>query len=480
MRADPDNVERGDADPVRGALPRADRRPGHQHRRGRGLPRERRGRGPEPVTDAGERRPGAVRVHRATRAGASWPRRSCAKRRRRFRGPQRRHAPEGRQPAARCASSAEAGIDASWAALQVGRRVPRPAVRLRHHRLRRGSPGLPGVPRRRRVAPLGLRGPGRGRRARTRSGWPSSGGCSPAARADRRVRPARPPRRDGSRAGRRRHATGLSGLPSGGHDRALPAPTRPRGRPLDVRGARRDPAAHRQGRAPVEPARDLPRGRRLRPGRHHLVAQGPRLPTAELVALHLGLPVEDRPAPGRCPRAGGPRRDPAPRPATRSGRSWWATIRTSASWPPCSREPRTCRCARARCCASTSTVRSAAGGGDAPLAAAARPALNQDLGPTPGTAARSGRAARRLRPSASKRSRPRSVTSTRSVRPCTRGPRRRGRRPAPTSSRARPADATVTPSIARPSGAAPGRGSAGGRACSRWWPPRSGGARGRA
>ena len=40
-----------DADPVRLALPRADRRPGHEHRRGHRVPRLGRGRGPEPVSD---------------------------------------------------------------------------------------------------------------------------------------------------------------------------------------------------------------------------------------------------------------------------------------------------------------------------------------------------------------------------------------------------------------------------------------------
>ena len=42
--------------------------------------------------------------------------------------------------------------------------VPRPAVRLRDHRLRRGPRRLPGLPGRLRVAPLGLRGSGRGDR----------------------------------------------------------------------------------------------------------------------------------------------------------------------------------------------------------------------------------------------------------------------------------------------------------------------------
>ena len=40
MRADPRQRRARHADPVRGALPRADRRPGHEHRRGRRLPRD--------------------------------------------------------------------------------------------------------------------------------------------------------------------------------------------------------------------------------------------------------------------------------------------------------------------------------------------------------------------------------------------------------------------------------------------------------
>ena len=56
----------------------------------------------------------------------------------------------------------EAGLRRVMGALEVGRRIPRPAVRLRDHGVRPGPPGLPGLPGRPRVAPLGLRGPGRG------------------------------------------------------------------------------------------------------------------------------------------------------------------------------------------------------------------------------------------------------------------------------------------------------------------------------
>ena len=77
MRARPGQRRARDADPVRAALHRADRRPGHEHRRGRGLPGHRRGRGPEPVTETGDRS-GSCSCAPATRAAASWPRRSCA------------------------------------------------------------------------------------------------------------------------------------------------------------------------------------------------------------------------------------------------------------------------------------------------------------------------------------------------------------------------------------------------------------------
>ena len=46
---------------------------------------------------------------------------------------------------------------------QVRHRVPRPAVRLRHHRLRPGPPGLSGLPGSAQHPPLGPRGPRRGR-----------------------------------------------------------------------------------------------------------------------------------------------------------------------------------------------------------------------------------------------------------------------------------------------------------------------------
>ena len=47
MRADPANVDPGDADPVRGPLSRADRRSGDEHRRGHRVPGDRRDRRPQ-------------------------------------------------------------------------------------------------------------------------------------------------------------------------------------------------------------------------------------------------------------------------------------------------------------------------------------------------------------------------------------------------------------------------------------------------
>ena len=65
MREDPAQRRARDADPVRRALPRADRRPGDEHRRGHRVPRLGRGRGPEPVTEPthARRPPRPRRVH---------------------------------------------------------------------------------------------------------------------------------------------------------------------------------------------------------------------------------------------------------------------------------------------------------------------------------------------------------------------------------------------------------------------------------
>ena len=105
-----------DADPVRLALPRADRRPGDEHRRGHRVPGLGRGRGPEPVTDAPTattRRhdhgapSGAPRTRSGSSscAGATARGRSSAEALLRHLGGEpdrrllRRHRAEGRQPA---------------------------------------------------------------------------------------------------------------------------------------------------------------------------------------------------------------------------------------------------------------------------------------------------------------------------------------------------------------------------------------------
>ena len=91
-----------------------------------------------------------------------------------------------------------------------------------------------------------------------------------------------------------------------------------------------------------------------------------------------------------------------------------------------------------------------------------------------------GSLASRLRPSASNRSRPSSATSTTWSARRSRGRPRPAPRAGPHIIPWPPAEATERPSIVSPSASAPGRRSAGGRACSRSWPPRSGAVPGRA
>ena len=129
------------ADPVRGALPRAHRRPGHEHRRGRRVPGHRRHRGPQPVTEPRAPDPGPVRLHR--QLGAEHHGRGAAARRTAatdFEVHSAGTEPKGVNPLTMRVLE-EAGIDASWARSKSVDRVPRPAVRLRHHRLRPGAPG---------------------------------------------------------------------------------------------------------------------------------------------------------------------------------------------------------------------------------------------------------------------------------------------------------------------------------------------------
>ena len=66
MRTDPVNVDRGHADPVRGPLPRAGRRPRDEHRRGHRVPRLGRGGGPQPLTVALHSRRGVCKDGDAT------------------------------------------------------------------------------------------------------------------------------------------------------------------------------------------------------------------------------------------------------------------------------------------------------------------------------------------------------------------------------------------------------------------------------
>ena len=106
------------------------------------------------------------------------------------RGLQRGHRAEGINPLTIRTLEA-AGHRRVVGPLEVRHRIPRPAVRLRHHRVRPGAPELPGLPRRPRIAPLGLRGSGRGRgdRGGAARGLPT--GLHRAGPADRDVHPDR-------------------------------------------------------------------------------------------------------------------------------------------------------------------------------------------------------------------------------------------------------------------------------------------------
>ena len=197
MREDPAQRRARDADPVRVALPRADRRPGDEHRRGHRVPRLGRGRGPQPVTEPdattqdGHHDHGAFHGERVAtaRSGSS----SCA-------GATAR----GRSSARRCSATSaasevdvysagiepkgvnpltirvleEAGISTDGLALEVGERLPRPAVRLRDHRVRRRAGRVPGLPRRRTSRCTGATRIRPRPRAPRRSGWPPSGPSS--------------------------------------------------------------------------------------------------------------------------------------------------------------------------------------------------------------------------------------------------------------------------------------------------------------
>ena len=128
MRADPDGGRAGNAPGPRRSLDRADRRPGHEHRRGHRLPRDRRGRGPEPLTSR-PADPRPLRLHRQLRAEPPRRRPSFA---------------TGAAPTSRSTARArtrravhpltvrvlaEAGHPVGRPAFQIGGRVPRPGLR---------------------------------------------------------------------------------------------------------------------------------------------------------------------------------------------------------------------------------------------------------------------------------------------------------------------------------------------------------------
>ena len=78
MREDPTNVEPGTRILFAVALPRADRRPGHEHRRGHRVPRLGRGRGPQPLTSRPAPRSASSSCAPATARARSWRRRCSA------------------------------------------------------------------------------------------------------------------------------------------------------------------------------------------------------------------------------------------------------------------------------------------------------------------------------------------------------------------------------------------------------------------
>ncbi len=160
----------------RGPLPRADRRPGHEHRRGRGLPGHRRARGPEPMSDA---RP-PIRVLFVCTGNSARSQMAEAILGRLGRGDfDVRSA--GTHPGAvnplTIRALSEIGIDWSAARSKSVVEYPGRALRLRDHGLRPGARGVPGLPRGARVDPLGVRRSGAGAPGPTTSGSPSFGAC---------------------------------------------------------------------------------------------------------------------------------------------------------------------------------------------------------------------------------------------------------------------------------------------------------------
>ena len=173
MRADPANVERGTrilfaAHYLERIGDRVD-----EHRRGRRVPGDRRDRGPQPMS-AGTPS-GSCSSARATRPGASWPRRCSASTAARLRGLQCRHRAEGRQPADDPRPRPRPGSIHAWACSKSVDEFLGPAVRLRR------SPSATRPARPARCSPArsetlhwGYEDPGEGRGHRRRSASPHS------------------------------------------------------------------------------------------------------------------------------------------------------------------------------------------------------------------------------------------------------------------------------------------------------------------
>ena len=200
MRAEPRQCGARHADPLRGALHRADRRPRDEHRRGRRLPRERRGGGPEPMT---ETRP--IRVLFVC-TGQLLPEHhgrgpAADQGRRRVRGPQRRHrsrrgsTPGRRASSTRSGSTARSPGPSRWTSSSASRSTTSSRSATRPARSARSSPA-------RASAALGLPRPGRGdgHRGRGDGGLPpdrsppSPSGSACSSRSRSATATKRPPR----------------------------------------------------------------------------------------------------------------------------------------------------------------------------------------------------------------------------------------------------------------------------------------------
>ena len=262
-----------------------------------------------------------------------------------LRRPQRRHATRRASTRGRRGSSTEVGIDASWARSKSVDEYLGPAVRLRHHRLRPGPAGLPGLSRVRRNRSTGATRTRPRRPAPTTSRWPSTGDVF--TQLGERIRqfiPLALRHRAETNVTPRIRLTGYAphgtmelyllrhahaGDPAAwdGPDAAGPSPRRASARRIAWAATSRASGSRRTRSSPP------PRSARPR--------------TAELVALHLAVPVgvDDRLGGDLGPRAA--RGAPATTRATRRSRSSSVTTRTSASSSRCSSGRCGSRCARA-------------------------------------------------------------------------------------------------------------------------------------